>query len=245
MCRYGKGQTVLPILVLLAVALSLSGCDRKEDPAVLRLLPFEQESYRGQPTSERNIERLRKEVDHYRKIVESKVEAAEKLGSYWKLLGIAYLEKDMYAMAYDSFLNALAVYPENPVLHYHAGLSAARLGTASPDPEKGSVLLGEAERLYRLAIRYDADYPDAQYALAVLYAFELDRPREARQLLVPLVERQPKRTEALFLLARTEAALGNTPAALDLYDRIIRDASVTGYREQAMRNRERLLGDGQ
>jgi tetratricopeptide (TPR) repeat protein len=226
----------------LAVVIFLSGCDRGEDQFLTELERIEQGSgYTDQGPSEERIQELKSEIEKYRGIVEEKVEASGKLGVYHKMLAVAYMDQKMYGLALDHLERAIEIQPENPILFYYAGVSSARLAKSRVEEGERNELLTDAEEYYLRSIELDPRYSEANYGLAVLYLFELDRPVAAREPLQRVIEDEPRNDRAHMLLARSYAATGEVQRAAELYDEAAELTKTPEVREQALRNRQELL----
>lgn len=230
-----RGALILWVLVLVS-------CAQKQDPALERLLSMEQNGYEGQEPTEERIQELKDAVEEYQEQVERQAEAAGQIGIYYKMLANEYMEREMYGKALESLSQAIYYYPDNPVLHYLAGVGAAHVGASMPSEDQATDYLMQAERSYRRALELDESYVDALYGLAILYAFELEQPREALPLLERLLQHERRNVDAMFLLARVYAAVGRVEDAVEMYDRIIETTQIPARKQRARENRQRLLG---
>lgn len=221
--------------LLLLLALLLEGCARQEDFYLGWLKRTE--PGRAQP---RTVQELEQGVRRYREEVDRKVKAADQLGVYYRMLAVRYMEMGMYLKAYEALEEARRIYPENPILFYYAGVCAARLSQAEVKEAGRLDWLSKAERLYRRAAALDPLHSESQYALAVLYVFELGRPGEAVGLLEPLVEREKKNADALTLLANAYYRTGALREALETYRRIEGLEVSDERRRQAAENRKKI-----
>jgi tetratricopeptide (TPR) repeat protein len=223
-------------------ALLLAGCDSGERGFLRELLRIEGAStYGGEEPSQERIEELKQEIEEYRSIVEEKVEAAGQLGTYHKMLGLAYMDERMFGLALDHLEQAISIQPENAILLYHAGVCSAQTAKSTVDEQERRRLLRDAEQYYLRSIELDPERNDANYALGVLYTFELDEPAEARPYLQQMIEDEPKNERAYMVLARSFAATGNVDRAVELYDQAAEVTSNDEVRQAALRNREALL----
>lgn len=238
---------VLHVWVLVAAAALIStGCEQSGRSDRLDAL-LEMEStagYEGREVPEERVAELRRAIDRYSSIVEEKVDAANQLGVYYKLLGQEYLDQSMYRLSLEAFDEAIRIHPENAVLYFKAGLSAAQYGRSRVDPVERSELIDRAEAYYRRGLAIDPANPDLGYALAVLYVFELDRPADAIPLLEGLLDREPRDVSALFLVGRAYAAVGRISDAVEAYERAAESAASDEVRSRALRNASELLGSG-
>lgn len=218
------------------LAAPLAGCRR---PAAGWLEPLAALEPGGAPTNAA-IEELKQGIARYQAEVERKVSAARNLGVYWKMLALKYVDNGMYGLALDALDEAVAIYPENPILFQYMGISAARAakGLVADAPERAR-LLARSEAAYRRAIFLEPGYVNALYGLAVLLALELDRPSEAEPLLAEVLAREPKNVDALFLLGRIAYAEGRYEDAVDSFERILATRPPQRIAEQAEANARR------
>jgi tetratricopeptide (TPR) repeat protein len=228
-------------IVLLFSFVLLGSCSKKEDPIVEKLLELESPTYTVSESSDKRIEELRKEVQKYRKIVEEKVEAADKLTTYYRMLALAYMERGMFGLALEALDEAIYLSPEQAPLFLYKGIAAARLAKGMVNPSERLALLDEAEKSYLRCLELDPVFVDALYGLSVLYVFEMDRPSSAVPLLKRLLEKQTQHVSAMFLLARVYASEGRIEEAVALYDRIINTPVAGIKREEAKKLKEQVL----
>ena len=226
-----------PLSIAGAAALALAalaGCRR---PGAGWLEPLKALEPGGTPTNAA-IEELKKGITRYQADVDRKVSAAQNLGVYWKMLALKYVDNGMYGLALDALDEAVGVYPENQILFYYMGVSAARAakGIVADAPEQAR-LLARAEAAYRRAIFLEPAFTNAQYGLAVLLALELGRPAEAGPLLEAVLKQEPKNLDALFLRGRLAYADGRYEDAIDSFERILAGRPPEKVRAQAEGNR--------
>jgi len=230
-------RTPRPLFIACAAALlaaSLGGCRR---PGAGWLEPLKALEPGGAPTNAA-IEDLKRGIDRYQAEVDRKLSAAQNLGVYWKMLALKYVDNGMFGLALDALDEAVAVYPENPILFQYMGVSAARAAKGLVADAAGQArLYARSEAAYRRAIFLDPTYVAALYGLAVLLALELGRPAEAEPLVAAVLEREPKNLDALFLLGRIAYAGGRYEDAVDCYDRILATRPPERLAAQAEQNR--------
>ncbi len=234
-----KGLTGVVVTALLVAAL-LGSCSSR-DPRLQGVLSMEGQS--AQPPSRERIAELQETIDEYEQVVNQKVEAAMRQASYLKLLAQEYMRQELYGPALDALEEALVIEPRNTVLHQLAGVCAGYVAKAQARPERRAELFAVAEQFYKQSLEIDPNYVDGLYALANLYHFEMGKHLEAIEALDRLLELSPSHTQALFVLARSHAALGDVDDAVAAYDRIIEMAANREAKEQARRNRQLLLGE--
>jgi cytochrome c-type biogenesis protein CcmH/NrfG len=238
--RIGKGMRLLALVIILTFPMVLSSCSSKDEDAARRLLELESKTYEGRGEDAR-IRELKEDVARYRKIVEQKVAATEKLGNYYKMLALAYIDRNMYGEALEALDGAVRIYPEQANLFLFKGIAAGRLSKALSDPAEIEALRNLSEQAYLRCLDIDPGVNQALYGLAVLYAFEMERPKDAIPLLEKLLLREKQNVDALFLLALCQYSLGYSEDALTTYDRIIDTPAAGARREEARKNKKLIL----
>ncbi len=230
------------IALLLAASALLISCGGGGD--LKKLFDLEERSMKDAPPS--TIEDLKKGIQEYSREAERTIEATERIGAYWRLLAVRYMEKRMYIEAYEAAREALKYYPGNASLYYTAGLGLAY--QAKIDSVSGSAAvpaqrerLASAEAAYLRALESDPRYGRALYALSVLYVFELDRPEEAGPYLERLLDIETRNVDAMFLLARVRFTAGRLEDAANLYDTILSMTRVEEKKKQAEENKKAVL----
>jgi len=187
---------------------------------------------------------LKQDIAKFSKLLNEKVDAAEKLGTYYKLIGLKYIDYGMYGLALESFQDALAIYPENPHVLYYAGLCSARLYKTEGSIVKSGQYLDQAVRYYEASLAVKNRFSSPMYGLAVLYVYELNMP----ELAIPLLEMyntiQKSSMDGRFLLAAAHYAAGDEDRAVDLYNDIIEKADDRELVEAARNNRNEILRGG-
>jgi tetratricopeptide (TPR) repeat protein len=238
--KAGRIPRLLSIACSAALALGLPAGCRRTDAG--RLEPLKALEPGGIPTSAA-IEDLKRGIDRYQAEVDRKVSAAQNLGVYWKMLALKYVDNGMYGLALDALDEAAAVYPENQILFYYMGISAARAakGVVSDAAEQAR-LFARSETAYRRAIYLEPAYVNALYGLSVLLALELGRAEEAKPLLETVLAREPKNLDALFLLGRIAYTEGRYEDAVGYYDRILAARPAEALRDQAQQNKQQATG---
>ena len=233
-------QTRIACTVTAAVGLFLlsASCGRQDETMLRELGALESPEYGREGVSDQRIRELQQGIRAYEEVVTQKVEAAEQLSVYHRMLAIEYINRSMYGLAFEQLQQAIRIEPENAVLFYWAGVASARFSKALDDRAERDGYLERAEFHYRRAIDLRPGYVSALYGLAVLYAFELDRPREAEPLLERVLQRQSRNVHAMALLARVYAATGRLQEAAALYGRVADTTGDEAMRSEAIRNRD-------
>jgi len=208
------------LLVIAIVSLTLlSSCGDAKNRRALAERMAENE---GQADNDERISELKADIRGVDKQVEKTMEAVKDKGTYWRLLGLKYMDYRMWGEALSAFDAAVAIYPENAALLYNRALTAGQMALSADTNEMKSAYFTRAENGYRRAIEVDPRYTPSLYALSVLLVFELDRPLEAAPLLQDYLKIERSNINGRFLLARVYLEAGMKSDALDLYDEIIK-----------------------
>ncbi|HSV56817.1 MAG TPA: hypothetical protein VLH39_06885 [Magnetospirillaceae bacterium] len=236
------GRKSCKLVLLLAASSALASCGGDSD--LRRLFDLEERAMRGAPPS--TIEELRRGIAEYTREADRTIEATERIGIYWRLLSLRFMERRMYIEAYDAAKHALRYFPDNPALYYTIGLGLSHLAKLDSVSGPGGQAqraerLATAETAYRRALHFNPRYARALYALAILYVFELDSPEVAGPYLVRLLDIETQNVDAMFLLARVRITEGRLEDAISLYDKIIRVTRVEERRRQAEENKKVVL----
>jgi cytochrome c-type biogenesis protein CcmH/NrfG len=228
-------------MILLVCGLALVSCSKENEQIATRVFELESPSYEAKAGAQARIAELEQDVARYKKIGEEKVNATDTLGSYYKMLALAYLDKAMYGKALEALEEAIRIHPEQHMLFIYRAISAARLAKALRSNEQRAEYMRTAEDSYLRAIALDPDSSQALYGLAILYTYELDQPENALPLVDKLLRKESRNVDAMFLLAATHYLMGNIEAALETYDKIITTTSAGTRRDEAKKNKERIL----
>jgi len=230
---------VFPVLIVIFLSINFS-CSKKDE---IRLHDLEKtENIKGKTSKER-IKELEKGIERYTEEVNRTVKASAEIGIYYRMLGLEYIRLKMYDKALESLKKAISYYPENPVLFYYSGICSGQMAKSEINKKIQLDMFKKAAAYYRRAVALNDSYTDAQYALAVLYVFELNRPFDALGVLEKIVKRNPENTEAGFLLARTDFMMGKVRDAIDRYNQIIKISGNEAARNKARTLRDTLLSE--
>lgn len=226
---------------LLVFMVFMIGCSGKDDIYRENLAQMEGAGPEGAELSEERVAEIREGIRKYRREVERKVEAADQLGIYYKMLAVQYLRAGMYGLAYESLTEALAIHPGNPILHYLSALSSAHIGKSKADIREKTRWLSAAEAHYLRALALDPVYVDALFGYAVLLTFELERPAEAESYLRTLLAREKANVDAMFLLGQVFYLGGRLEEAAEIYEEIAGITGVSEKKERALANKQEIL----
>jgi len=196
----------------------------------------------GRGEDDKRIAELRNEIREVEKEVESTIEAVRNKGTYWRLLGLKYMDYRMWEEAASAFREAIAVNPDFAVFHYNSGLCYAQMALSLTDWGEKLAYNQRSESEHRRALELDSRYTPAMYALANLLIFEMDRPQEAEPILRDYLKIERSQVKARFLLARVLLEAGRREEALDVYDEISRIATSKADADQAKELSRRVSG---
>ncbi|MDR0502871.1 MAG: tetratricopeptide repeat protein [Treponema sp.] len=197
-------------------------------------------SPRGGPPE--TIEGLRKAIALYEDQIERNVREGAQTGAYWKILAIRLADRGMHRDALDAFERAIFYNADDAAIYNLTAVSAATVAKSivgfSANAES------ERERFYKLAensylraLQIDETYARPMYGIAVLYAFELERPAEAVKYLERYLKIQTNDIQALFVLARAYVMTGDYGMAIEQYDRIIARTKDQNIKNEAQNNK--------
>jgi len=189
------------------------------------------------------IEGLRKAIALYENQIERNVREGAQTGTYWKILAIRLADKKMHNEALEAFERAIYFNSEDPVIFYLTGVSAGNVaksvvGFKSSAEKEREQYFKLSENSYKRALELDPTYVKPMYGLAVLYVFELDRPAEAIPLLDRYLSMNTSDYNAMFILARAHAVIGNYRGAIEIYEKIISKSKNKKMQAEASTNIE-------
>lgn len=212
---------VFRLVLLLPVIFLLASCGDSSNRADLAARMAADD---GDAENDQRISELKGDIRGVEKLVEKTLDAVRDEGTYWRLLGMKYMDYQMWGKAIEAFDEAVSIYPEHSVLLYNRALSAGQMALSIDTPELKTAYFERSEAGYRRALALDPKYSPPMYALAVLLVFELNRPMEAAPLLEDFLKIERSDINGRFLLARVYLEAGRASDALNLYDEIIRTA---------------------
>jgi len=219
----------------------LISCGEAQNRRALAQRMAEEEGAAG---NDERIAELKSDIRGVEKQVEKTIEAVKDRGTYWRLLGLKYMDYRMWGEALSAFDEAVSVYPDNAALLYNRALTAGQMALSADTEEVKTDYFTRAENGYRRAIEVDPRYTPSLYALSVLLVFELGRPLEAAPLLQDFLKIERSNINGRFLLARVYLEAGMKSDALDLYDEIIKLAKDKTDALKAEELYNRVAGGG-
>jgi len=240
--RNNFGYTAFYLIMIIVMTLSANSCKKVDVDLLERMKQMEQNGpdQREIENDEWNKE-LRADILRFSKVLDEKVDAGEKLGTYYKLIGLKYLDYSMFHLALEAFEKALEIYPENPNVLYNAGLASARLSKTAGSEMDSKMFIDRAVRYYKASLSVNNRFSSPMYGLAILYVYELNQPELAIPLLEVYNTIQKSSMSGRFLLASAHFASGNEGEAVDVYNQIIEKSDNDIEVESARSNRNNIL----
>lgn len=237
-------KRIAALCLVISIAMIFVSCGDKG--FLTMMFDVEARSKKNAPPS--TVRELQDAITRYGNDVERTTAAMEKVGMYWRLLAVKYMDTGLYGDAYDAAQKALRHYPETSSLYYVAAVSAAYLSKTASIEVSGSAAtrqswLSVAERGYKQSLQIDPGYAKALYGLGVLYSFELNDFEAALVPLETLLATDPKNVDALFVYARSLYGAGRLQDAANAYDRIISTTPVEAKKKQAIDNKKQVLDE--
>lgn len=233
-------------LTLALAAAALAACSPKDDVTLERYFSYEG---RVEAMSDlKTVDELKAAIVESGAAVNAAVSAAAKTGKYWRLLGLRYMDAGLYGEALPALREAIRYYPDMDGLYYAVAVCSAYMAKSQAaggegSAEKAREFYATSEASYRRALEFKPDSPRALYGMAVLLAMELNRPAEAEPFLKALLAIETKNSDAAFLLARCQYAVGRLEDAANSYELA---AAITGdpvRKAKALELKARVLSE--
>ncbi len=218
----------------------LISCGKNDNRTVLAKRLMELEGNLEEPERIRELKFKIRAVDSE---VEKTLELVEDKATYWRLLGLKYMDYKMWGKAAEAFDEAIELTPDHAVLLYRKALCIGQLSLSIADEELKRKYMEEARNGYQRVLAIDPRYTPAMYALAVIYVFETGEYLKAAELLNNLLKIERSDIQARFLLARSLMEIGKTADALDVYSDIVRSAERDSDKKKAEDLYKRILED--
>ena len=140
-------------------------------------------------------------------LIERSLALAADRADYYNNLGITFQSTGRLDQAIDAYRRAIAIDPRNANAHNNLGVLLRTTGKPS-----------EAEVAYRTAIQLEPDHIGAYTNLGILLN-GLKRTEEAAACARKVITLRPKHREARRRLALAHCRLGETDAALDIFEK--------------------------
>jgi tetratricopeptide (TPR) repeat protein len=163
---------------------------------------------------------------------------------YHEGLALKFLDINLYRNALEHLEKAIEITPENDLLFYYAGLCAGNIGVSyvtTEDYYMKQMWFDKAEAYYKRSLELNPNYRDTLFGLAVLLAYERNRPGEALTYIKQIIAGETEDIDAMFLLANTYIMLGRYEEAVIEFDNIASTSKIESVREQALKNKEQVI----
>lgn len=226
-------------LIVVLVAF-FSGCAEQREAELDFLIATEEAQYEGVSVPSERIQELRSEIRRYRDQVEEVTTAMSRVASFQKMLANELMQQNMWEPALEALQQAMELQTGNPVLYYLAAVASGYSARAHIIDGRREEYLQQAEQLYRAAIEINPQYREALYGLAVLLAFELDRPGEALEYARRVATIETRDPAIRFLLANVLVRNEQYQAAAEIYDELAKNAPSADQRRRAASNRDEV-----
>ena len=219
-------------LLLMAVfSLVLSSACTKENNRVKLASRLAEED--GIPADSPDIKNLENKIQQVEDQLAKTIKAVQDEGTYWRTLGLKYMDYKMWGKAAEAFDEALKIYPDYAVLQYNRALCISRLALSALTEDKRSGYMDQAEAGHRRALEIMPKYTPAMYALAVIMLYERNDSAEAARILDRFIQIEKTDIPARFLLVQALIASGRSAEALAVCDDIARMARREEDRQRA------------
>ena len=222
------------IAIAVVCAMSMASCSPSYRAMRLKRMQQSEEGI-STPTTKEELEEAIKKYDAR---AADLVATQAQEGNWYRLLGISYLDAQLYGKAYEAFQQAVQFYPDNASLYYYIAICAGYIANKELDynaegkavaDDKRLNYLKLAEAAYQTSLKVDSKYYKSMYGLGVLYAFDLsatDPSVDYAALAIPVleqyVETQKRDSDGMFVLARAYYMEREYDKAVALYDQIIK-----------------------
>jgi tetratricopeptide (TPR) repeat protein len=241
-----KKEAVIGVFVIALIAAAILGFTGRERDRRRGALAGEIVALNPKNGPPETIEGLRTAIKAYEAKIEGHVKDAAQTGVYWKILAYRLQARGLHGEALKALEQAISYNPQDAALHHLTGISAGVMAKSSlnfegsPGNMTRENYYALAENGYLRAISLDGRYVPPLYGLGVLYAFELNRPREAIPYLSKSLEISPD-ADTMFVLARSYYMIGSYREAAAIYERIIGFTKDPEKQQEAQINRQLAL----
>jgi tetratricopeptide (TPR) repeat protein len=190
--------------------------------------------------NDESIQNLKKDIQKYKTQLNNALLAGQKLGRFYYLLGLKYLDYQMYALALEQFEQALHYYPQKSNLYYYAGVSSGWVADSLADKSLRNSMIEKTRFYLEKGVQLDPNSRDTLFALAVFYAYKDNNAQLAWDTLQSYYRLQNADITSLFLEAYIAVLMGDTDKAIGLYQTIAQNTQDTQEKETALAHLQKL-----
>ncbi len=231
-------KKILIAVGVLALAVALSSCKpMRNNELAERVYEIEKVGDAEEPEK---IREIRKDINRWEDELNDAITAGKNTARYYRVLGMKFMDYEMYGPAVDSFSRALEITSGDSRMYYYRGVAVSRLAITRSSAEERLEELEQAEADYLRAISLDARYTAPYYSLAILYIYELNRAFEAEPYLEQYLKIERSDGRALLLYGQLLEQMGMGEKAMEQYNRLLTISGFSGEKEQARQYLDRI-----
>lgn len=226
-------------ILLLFMVSALLGCTGEKTKNLANQI-YETEDKRDL-NKEKRIKEITRDIKRAEDDLNDALESYKKIGNYHRVLGVKLMHYKMFLKAYDHFSIAIEYYPASEMLLYYRGVAAGQYAISQDREDIKRDYLNRSRISHEQALKLNPRFAKSLYALSILYVYEFDRPFDAKPLLDDLLDVSSRNFDAMLLRALLYERDGKFNAAVDLYDKVLKQSKKQSHQIGAESNRERVL----
>lgn len=238
-----RDHLIKKTVILTFITLLLMGCNYNRpdyDELAERMADLDTQGMTE--VDQERMAQLKSDIKRVDREINETIEGLRDRGTYYKLIGLKFMDYKMWPQGIEAFDQALNIYPDNSRLHYYRAVCLGQTGINESQQTLSQDLLRRAERDYLRAAELDRIYTSPLWGLAILYIYEMDRGSEAGVILDRLLKIEPSNERAIFLRAELYQAQGDRLRAIELYHKLEVDGKDKDIKEEAMSRAASLGG---
>lgn len=190
---------------------------------------------------EKRLKELTRDIKRAEKDLNDALDKYQKVGNFHRSLGIKLMHYKMFLKAYDHFSIAIEYYPSSEMLMYYRGIAAGQYAVSQDVDSIKRDYLNRSRLSHEQALKVNPRFIKSLYALSILYVYEFDRAQDAKELLDRLLDISSREFDAMLLRALLYEKDGHYNAAVDLYDRVLKQSKKESHIVIAETNRDKVL----
>lgn len=182
-----------------------------------------------------SIEELETRISENDTRFKKDLESAELLANDYEKLGIKYIDRKSWTPAIRAIEKAIGYGKSGATTHYWLGLAYANRGSSLENKDD----LKKAESHYKTALKINSKITDAEYGLAILHYYKLNRKKEAVKSIRKIVRTKPEYFDAHFALGRIHYENGRLKESLSAYENLysLLDKKRSSFRIDALKKK--------